>query len=146
MKKNKNVLKDYIFIAVGIVLVATGFYLHKNIISTDKTITAIPYIFVAFGCGILGHFIGNVVRHISIKDYDDWERQIKIDKNDERNILISDKAKAKAYDLMIYLFAAMLIIFSLMAIDKFVVISIAAIYITLHIYALYWRSKFENNM
>ena len=75
-----------------------------------------------------------------------FRRQIQIDKNDERNILIAEKSKAKAYDLIIYLVAAMLIIFSLMGVDKSAIITIVAIYLSIHIYALYWRSKFENKM
>lgn len=146
MKKNKNVIKEWFLTFVGIGLVVVGFLLHKYSLRTDKMIVTIPYIFIGVGCGIFGHFMDNLIKYFSTKNYIELERQIQIDKNDERNILIAEKSKAKAYDLMIYLFASMLIIFSLMGVDKLAIIMIVAIYLSIQIYALYWRSKFENKM
>ena len=146
MKKNKNVIKEWFLTFVGIGLVVVGFLLHKYSLSTDKMIVTIPYIFIGVGCGILGQFMDNLIKYFSTKNHKELERQIQIDKNDERNILIAEKSKAKAYDLMIYLFASMLIIFSLMGVDKLAIIMIVAIYLSIQIYALYWRSKFENKM
>ena len=146
MKKNKNVIKEWFLTFVGIGLVVVGFLLHKYSLSTDKMIVTIPYIFIGVGCGIFGHFMDNLIKYFSTKNHKELERQIQIDKNDERNILIAEKSKAKAYDLMIYLFASMLIIFSLMGVDKLAIIMIVSIYLSIQIYALYWRSKFESKM
>ena len=133
MKKNKNVVKDCFLTFLGIGLVLVGFLFHNKSVSTDKMIATIPYIFITVGCGIFGHFMDNLIKYFSTK-------------NHERNILIAEKSKAKAYDLMIYLFASILLIFSLMGVDKLVIIMIVAIYLSIQIYALYWRSKFESKM
>ena len=146
MKKNKNVIEEWLLTFVGIGLVVVGFLLHKYSLSTDKMMVIIPYILIGVGCGIFGHFMGNLIKYFSTKNHEELERQIQIDKNDERNILIAEKSKAKAYDLMIYLFTSILIIFSLMGVDKLAIIMIVAIYLSIQIYALYWRSKFENKM
>lgn len=146
MKKNKNVVKDCFLTFLGIGLVLVGFLFHNKSVSTDKMIATIPYIFITVGCGIFGHFMDNLIKYFSTKNHEELERQIQIEKNDERNILIAEKSKAKAYDLMIYLFASLLIIFSLMGVDKLVIIMIVAIYLSIQIYALYWRSKFESKM
>lgn len=90
--------------------------------------------------------MGNIIKHFSIENHEELEKRMQIAKNDERNILIAEKSKAKAYDLMIYMFAAMLIIFSLMSVDKIAIIIMAAIYLSIQIYALYWRFKYENKM
>ena len=145
--KNKNyVLKNILLSFLGVVLVALGLYIYQKTVGMDKTVVAIPYIFIAIGCGILGHFTGNLIQYYSTKNNEELKRQIEIEKNDERNVLIAEKSKAKAYDLMIYLFAAMLIIFSLMGADKLQILVLVAIYLSLQIYALYWRSKFESRM
>ena len=47
---------------------------------------------------------------------------------------------------MTYLFAAMLIMFSLMGVDKLQIIILVAIYLSIQIYAVFWRSKFEKEM
>ncbi len=146
MKKNKNVVKDCFLTFLGIGLVLVGFLFHNKIVSTDKMIATIPYIFIGVGCGIFGHFMDNLIKYFSTKNNEELEKQIQIDKNDERNIIIAEKSKAKAYDLMIYLFASLLIIFSLMGVDKLVIIMIVAIYLSIQIYALYWRTKFERKM
>lgn len=145
--KNKNyVLKNILLSFLGVVLVALGLYIYQKTLGMDKTVVVIPYIFIAIGCGILGHFTGNLIQHYSTKGNEELKRQIEIEKNDERNVLIAEKSKAKAYDLMIYLFAAMLIIFSLMGADKLQLVVLVAIYLSLQIYALYWKSKFESRM
>lgn len=146
MKKNKNVIRDWVLTFLGMGLVVVGFLIHKNSVSTDKMIITIPYIFIGVGCGIFGHFMGNIIKYFSTKNHEELEKQIHIDKNDERNILIAEKSKAKAYDLMVYLFVAMLITFSLMGVDKLAIIIIVVIYLSIQIYALYWRSKYENKM
>lgn len=146
MKKNNNVVKDCFLTFLGIGLVLVGFLFHNKIVSTDKMIATIPYIFIGVGCGIFGHFMDNLIKYFSTKNNEELEKQIQIDKNDERNIIIAEKSKAKAYDLMIYLFASLLIIFSLMGVDKLVIIMIVAIYLSIQIYALYWRTKFERKM
>lgn len=145
--KNKNyVLKNILLSFLGVVLVALGLYIYQKTLGMDKTVVVIPYIFIAIGCGILGHFTGNLIQYYSTKNNEELKRQIEIEKNDERNVLIAEKSKAKAYDLMIYLFAAMLIIFSLMGADKVQILVLVAIYLSLQIYALYWKSKFESRM
>lgn len=145
--KNKNyVLKNILLSFLGVVLVALGLYIYQKTLGMDKTVVVISYIFIAIGCGILGHFTGNLIQYYSTKNNEELKRQIEIEKNDERNVLIAEKSKAKAYDLMIYLFAAMLIIFSLMGADKLQILVLVAIYLSLQIYALYWKSKFESRM
>lgn len=146
MKKSKHTINDWFFTLLGIGLVVVGFLLHKNSLSTDKMIVTISYILIGIGCGIFGHFMGNLIKYFSTKNHEELERKIQIDKNDERNILIAEKSKAKAYDLMIYLFTSILIIFSLMGVDKLVIIMIVVMYLSIQIYALYWRSKFESKM
>lgn len=90
--------------------------------------------------------MGNIIKYFSTKNNKELIRQLEIDKNDERNVLIAEKSKAKAYDLMTYLFAAMLIMFSLMGVDKLQIVILVAIYLSIQIYAVFWRSKFEKEM
>ena len=44
MKKNKNVIEEWLLTFVGIGLVVVGFLLHKYSLSTDKMMVIIPYI------------------------------------------------------------------------------------------------------
>lgn len=138
----RNLLKDYVFIGIGVVFVLLGLFTHKNFI----VLNFVPYIFIGVGCCIFGHFVSNILKYISTKNIGDLERKLEIDKNDERNILIINKSKSKAYDLMTYLFIIMIIAFSLMKVDKIVIIILLSVYIIIQIYAIYCRSKFEREM
>ena len=90
--------------------------------------------------------MGNIIKYFSTKNNKELIRQLEIDKKDERNVLIAEKSKAKVYDLMTYLFAAMLIMFSLMGVDELQIIILVAIYLSIQIYAVFWHSKFEKEM
>ena len=146
MEKNNTVLKNSFFALLGLALVVLGILGQKQGVSGEKTVEAIYYLLIRLGCGIFGHFTGNIIRYFSIKNNEALRRQIEIEKKDERNIAIAEKSKSKAYDLMIYLFAAMLIMFSLMGADKVQIVIIVAIYLSIQLYGLYWRAIFEKEM
>lgn len=146
MGSNKTVLRNLAFALLGLGLIVLGFLSHTVVKSTERGFVAIPYLLIGLGCGIFGHHTGNIISYFSTKNNEELKRQIEIEKNDERNLLIVEKSKSKAYDLMIYLFAAMVIMFSLMGVDKLQIIIVVTIYLSIQIYALYWRSKFERTM
>lgn len=127
-------------------MIFSGFLIHNSSTSTDKTMVTIPYIIIGVGCVVFGHFMGNIIKYYSIRSNKDLKCQIEIDMNDERNVVIAEQSKAKAYYLIIYLFAAMLIIFAIMGVDKFVIIRVVVIYLALQMYSSYWRFMYEKRM
>lgn len=146
MTRNKNMLRNCLFLFLGIGLIIAGILMDKNSGTSNQVLARIPYLLIGLGCGIFGHFMGNIMKYFSTRNNEELERQIEIEKKDERNILIAEKSKAKAYDLMVYLFAGMLIMFSLMRVDKLQILIMVAIYLSLQVYALYWKYKFESQM
>lgn len=146
MTRNKNMLRNWLFVLLGIGLMIAGILLDKYSGTSNQVLATIPYLLIGLGCGIFGHFMGYIMKYFSTRNNEELERQIEIEKKDERNILIAEKSKAKAYDLMVYLFAGMLIMFSLMRVDKLQILIIVAIYLSLQVYALYWKYKLEGQM
>lgn len=138
----RNLLKDYAFMAIGIIFILFGLVIDRNFIRLDF----VSYIFIIAGLCIFGHFVSNILKYISIKNIKGLERKIEIDKNDERNIMIMNKSKSKAYDLMTYLFMIVIIAFSFMNIDKLIIIVLLALYLIIQIYAIFCRFKFEREM
>lgn len=80
------------------------------------------------------------------KNNEEPVRKIEIDENDERNVLIAEKSKARAYDMMIYMFAVLILIFSLMGINRLAIIFLVVTFLSMQVYALYWRFTFEKKM
>lgn len=74
----------------------------------------VPYLCIGVGCGAFGHGVGEIATNRALKKDPQLRKQIEIEKQDERNIAITNQAKAKAYDMMLYVFGALMIVFALM--------------------------------
>lgn len=142
-KKNSNAI---IFMILGLVLLVAGLGLIIGVSDPKGTMEVLPYIFIGLGCGIFGHNLGEILSYKAIEKNPDIAKNIEIEKNDERNIAISNKSKAKAYDLMIYVYGAMMIAFGLMRVKTEVVITLVIAYLFIIFSAIYFRSKYEKEM
>ena len=143
MKKN---WKDYCFVIIGILLLGIGLFCIKIISDPQGIMQTLPYICVGLGCGVFGHGIGNIAGERAIANSPEIKKQLDIDKNDERNIEIVNCAKAKAYDMMIYVFGALMICFSLMGVDRVVVLLLVFAYLFVVAYGIYYRFKYDKEM
>ncbi|HYF75143.1 MAG TPA: hypothetical protein VD757_01040, partial [Candidatus Nitrosocosmicus sp.] len=74
------------------------------------------------------------------------EKQLEIDRHDERNIAIGNRAKAKAYDMMIYVFGALLLAFALMDVDMTALLLLVFAYLFVVGYGIYYRIKYDKEM
>lgn len=141
--KNK---KSHLTILIGAALVVCGVFLIKTLDTPNKFMIVLLYICVVIGSGIFGHGMGNFIEHKALQNSPEIKRQIAINRNDERNIVISHCAKAKAYDLMTYVFGALLPTFGLMGMDIVPLLLFAFAYVFVQVYALYFRLKFEKEL
>lgn len=60
--------------------------------------------------------------------------------------MIANCAKAKAYDVMTYVFGALMIAFALMGVDMIPVLLFVFVYLFVQGYAIYYRCKYEKEM
>lgn len=74
------------------------------------------------------------------------EKQYQIDVQDERNVTIANRSKAKAYDMMIYVFGALMLAFALMQVDLNVILLLVAAYLFVLGYGVYFRFKYDKEM
>lgn len=140
MKKNGT---DYIITIIGILMLGSGLFLIKAITNPLGIMKALPYICIGLGCGLLGHGLGNVISRKSLKNSPDLQKQLEIYKNDERNIAIGNSAKAKAYEMMIFVFGALMLSYALMGIDMIAVLLLVFSYLFVIAYGLYYRFKYD---
>ncbi|PRR78116.1 hypothetical protein CLLI_18800 [Clostridium liquoris] len=142
----KRSITHYIEIVFGLLLLGTGLYLIKIIIEPQGILRALPYVCIGLGCGIFGHGMGEIISRIAIKNHPNVEKQMKIDKHDERNVTIGNRAKAKAYDMMIFVFGALMFAFALMGVDMVAVLLLVFAYLFVIGYGVYYRCKFDKEM
>lgn len=142
----KKITTSYLLTVLGLILTVLGLVFIKTIINPQGIMLALPYICIGIGCGIFGHGVGNVINNKVIKNNPDIEKKVEIEKKDERNIAIANKAKAKAYNLMIFVFATLIIAFALMGIDMIAVLILIFAYMFIIGYGIFYRLKYDKEM
>lgn len=137
---------DWVVTLIGVIMLGVGLYLVKTIANAQGVLLTLPYVLVGIGCGIFGYGMSNIVSQKAISKDEHLQRQLQIEKNDERNIAIANKSKAKAYDLMTFMFGVLMLSFALMNIDMVAILLLVAAYLSVHIYGIYYRMKCEKEM
>ena len=144
MMKKKSF--NYLIAVVGLLLLATGLTLLKVIVNPQGILLVVPYICIGLGCGAFGHGVGDIVNNRVVKNNPQLQKQMEIDKNDERNIAIANQAKAKAYDIMLYVFGALMVAFALMSVDMVAVLLLVAAYLFVVGFFIYYLNKYHTEM
>ncbi|WP_167957686.1 DUF6442 family protein [Anaerosporobacter faecicola] len=139
---NKNV-KSFLVTFVGLILTILGFVLVKGADSTKGILATLPYICIAIGCGTWGHGMGTLLRNRAFKGDPALEKKMEIERLDERNIMIANAAKAKGFDIMIYVFGALMLTLSLMNKDLNTILLVVFAYLFVIGYSIYYRIKFD---
>ena len=142
MKRAKNVWLS----VLGFALIAAGIYLIKTVPDPQGIMRALPFLLVGFGCGIFGHGLGELLAKKAAAVDPETARRMEIDQADERNVMIGSLAKAKGYDMMTYVFGALMVAFALMNASWTVILPMVIAYLFVHGYAIYFRCKFEKEM
>jgi hypothetical protein len=142
----KRQFRNVGFVIIGLILVASGLALVKLLSNPQGLLLALPYVCIGLGCGVFGQGIGVVISQKVIKNHPDIEKQIEIDQKDERNITIARRAKAKAYNIMIPVFGALLLTFALMGVDLIIVLLSVSAYLFIVFYGIYYRFKYDREM
>lgn len=142
----KKSISAYILTATGIGLLTVGLFFIKTIEDPQGMLVAMPYICVGLGCVIFGHGIGEIVLQHAMKGDPAAAKQLEIDNKDERNLAIANQAKAKAYDMMVFVYGALLLSIALMGIDLIVILLLFFSYLFIIVYNTYYRFKYDKEM
>ena len=137
---------DYVVLAAGLLLIGAGLFLLKGPLELESLPLALPYLCIGVGCGAFGHGTGSLIGRRALKRSPDLQRQMEIEQGDERNVAISSRAKAKAYDVMIFAFGALMLAFALMGVDLTAVLLLVFTYLLVVGSGIYFRCKLEKEM
>ena len=142
----KKTFYSIIITIIGILMLVSGLILLKTFSQPTGIMTALPYILVGLGCGIFGSGIAETIKLRTIKNHPDIKKHMEINENDERNIAIGNRAKAKAYDMMIFVFGALMLAFALMGTDMVAVLMLVFAYLFVIGYGIFYRVKYDKEM
>ena len=141
----KNVINT-LTLVVGLALLGAGLYLVKTVFAPTGVMLALPYVFIGLGCGMFGQGVSGFVNRAVLKKNPEIAKQQEIEQKDERNQEIANRAKAKAYDAMIYVFGAVMVAFALMGMDFVPVLLLVAAYLYVVGVSIYYRFKLEKEL
>ncbi len=142
MKKSAG----YVTVVAGIFLLAGGLYLIKTVSDPQGILLTLPYVCIGIGCGLFGHGMGSILSQRIMQKHPQMQKQMEIEQRDERNIAIADRAKGKAFDMMTFVFGALMLAFALMSVDLPAVLLLVFAYLFVHGYAIYYRCRYEKEM
>ena len=83
---------------------------------------------------------------MALKNAPEIQKQIKMNQRDERNVQIVNQAKGKAYDAMIYIFGALLVLFTLMNTNLFITLSLVTAYLCVVSISIFYSDKLGKEM
>ncbi|MFA9464481.1 MAG: hypothetical protein ACERKN_09345 [Velocimicrobium sp.] len=128
---------------VGVILLGIGFYLMKMLSDSQSTL---PYVCIGVGAGFLGGGMSEIIQKRAIGKNPKLAKELEITRLDERNVTIANKAKAKAYDMMVFIFGALMLTYTLMNADLKEILLLVASYLFIIGYGLYFRIKYDKEM
>lgn len=122
--KNKKDIRYLVLFIVGIVLLGIG---GLAIRGTSSKLGA--GVLIVLGAGLFGMSVGELIRLWLIDKAPKYQQKIAIEKNDERNIIINNKAKVKAFDLMLTVHSTLILIVALLKTDLLLTLLLAGAYL-----------------
>jgi len=141
--KNKTI--DIILVVIALLFLVSAVF---SLLSYETlSIPALPFIMFGCACGLFGHSLGNMFARKKQKEQPEEVKKMEIALNDERNIALTHRAKAKAFDMMIYIFGLVLLALALIGITPIIglVLVFAAYIAVITIYGIY-LNKFHKEM
>ncbi len=139
-------IKDYMIVLIGLVILAGGLVSLKIVAEPQGIMLTLPYICVGVGCGIFGHGMGSILSRKALKNHPEVQKQMEIEAKDERNMAIANQAKARAYDMMVFVFGALMLSFALMNVDLKALLLLVFAYLFVIGYGVYYRFRIEKEM
>ena len=140
----RNKKRYYLFIVMGIAFMLAGFFLLRGFPAAQGVMQVLPFVCIGVGCGAFGWGSGELISKRVLHSDPELELQIEIEQNDERRI--SERARARAFNVMNYTFATLILCFLLMGVDTAAVLMLIAVYLFVEFYAVYQMVKLEKEL
>ena len=143
---NKNTGGYIVLAIVGLLLVLSGVMLIILYSEPEGIMRALPFALIGIGLGAIGGSLGGILSIRAMKRNPKLAIQMEIEKSDERNVAISNKAKAKTFDFTWLLFAALIIFLAVMQIELFIVlVAIGAFVVKIFVF-IFLLNKYHKEM
>ena len=126
-----------ILLIIGLGLLATGAVFMK--MGLFEEMKALPGVMIGVGAGLF-------IQERTLKRHPEEARKLQIEQTDERNVAISREAKSRAFDVMGYVYAALMLAFVMMGAELMVVLLLVAAYLITYGVMIYELNRLHKEM
>lgn len=146
---NRKDLAAWCGLVIGVLLIAVGlvtFRQYRAAASGQVTMLALPGVCLGLGCGLFGRSLSELISRRAMKSDPEMRKRVEIEENDERNIAVTRRAKARAYDLMLEVFGVLMVCFTLMNVALAAILMFVGAYLLVVGLRVYWQIKYDAQM
>ncbi len=141
----KSATKNAILIAASSLLLLAGIVFAIRSLTID-TLSPWPFVCIGLGSGMLGAAIGQAQKRRNLSKDEDFEEQMRIAQQDERNVAVFTRAKAKAFSVSIYLYAALMLAFLLLRIHYVAILLLTGVYLATIVCYIVFFQRYSKTM
>ena len=138
MKKHNAI----ILTVLGILAIIAGILMTSVLKIDFGSLKFLSYLLSGIGCAAAGYGITEIAEKDIMKKSPDVYKQMQIDSQDERNVMIQNAAKAKAFDVMQMIFLILIITVGLMG-ELTVTLFMVICYFSVLGLAVFYRKKLD---
>lgn len=136
--------KEIVFVVVGLLLAAVGFVILRGM--PEAWGGPLPYLCLGVGAGAFGWGSGELLKQRALQGDPALEKQLEIEARDERNVALANRAKARAFDAMLYVFGALMLAFALMKADLTLILLLVGAYLLVVGISVYYYIRYNKEM
>ncbi len=138
-------MKNKVLLGLGIVLMLGSAAILLFAQSKGWPTSVSSYLFFPLWLGwmLLCHALGDIFGKRAAKKHPETARRVAIEQEDERNIAIANKAKAKAYDSMLYAYSALVVLLAVMGVGIVPVLLLLTGYLSVVGLNIYWLNRYR---
>ncbi len=128
-------------IIIGILLTCIGGFAF-----TEDNVKAVSGVLIGCGSGLFGLSIASIISTYITDKNPAYKKRMVINEQDERHITIRNRAKAKAYDVMLLVIGVLILIYALLNTKLLVILLLVAAYLSISAVHIYYLSKYAKEM
>nr|WP_317402267.1 hypothetical protein [uncultured Gemmiger sp.] len=140
----KSKAKEIVFVMAGLLLAAVGFAMLRGM--PEAWGGPLPYLCLGIGAGAFGWGSGELLKQRALQGDPALEKQLEIEARDERNVALANRAKARAFDAMLYVFGALMLAFALMKANLTLILLLVGAYLLVLGISVYYYIRYSREM
>lgn len=140
----KSKAKEIVFVMAGLLLAAVGFAMLRGM--PEAWGGPLPYLCLGIGAGAFGWGSGELLKQRALQGDPALEKQLEIETRDERNVALANRAKARAFDAMLYVFGALMLAFAFMKANLTLILLLVGAYLLVLGISVYYYIRYSREM